>query len=489
MELTDRLSRGVKALFGADLLDKLSQAALIVVLTRYLFSTEQYGELNFVLSVVGVVTIFATLGVPKSAARYVTEFAETDPAHVPHVLRLSFAYISILVVTIAAGMIVFGGQIASILGVPSVTPYLVVGAGLVAVKALTKYCSALFQGFNRVAWTAMISAVVGIGRLILVILFVLLGFGIAGALAGYLAASLLAAVLGAVVLYRRFYDSNTAAASPPADLGRRILEYSVPLTATRGANVLDKKVDTILVGVLLNMTAVGYYTIAKQVSDFVTMPAATFGFTVSPAIGQEYSGDRLDRATALYERSLQYVLLLYIPGVTGLILVADPMVRYIFGSGYLPAVPVVQVFALFILVNAINKVTSDGLDYLGRARSRAIIKSAMAVANFVLNLALIPLLGVVGAAVATVLTYTVYTLSNVYFIHQELGFDLWAVLRSLATICLVTVGMGTSVWIVIPYVSGLPSLFGVVIAGLVVWASLSMIGGLLDLREVFQFIR
>jgi O-antigen/teichoic acid export membrane protein len=488
MALADRLSRGVKAVFGADLVNKLSNAALVVLLTRALLSPAEYGQLNFVLSSFGVVTILATLGVPKSAARYVTEFAETDAEQVPHVLRLSFVTLVTLVTLVLVATLALGAPVARAAGAPSVVPFLLVGGLYVATRAFSSYFSALFQGFNRVAWSAVLNVLSGVGRLVFVVGFVALGFGVAGAVAGYVAAAALAAAVGAVVVYRRFYATLDAADAPDSGLARRILEYSVPLTATRGANVLDKKVDTILVGVIANMTAVGYYTVAKQVSDFVAMPAASFGFTISPALGEQASGNRTDRAARLYERSLEYVLLLYVPGVVGLVLVAGPMVRYVFGADYLGAVPVVQVFSGFILVNAVNKVTSDGLDYLGRARSRAIVKTAMAVANFLLNLLLIPAFGAVGAAAASAATYTVYTLTNVYVIHRELRIDLRSVGRTLGVVCAVAVGMAAVVRVALPHVSGMPSLFGTVALGVASWAALSVVTGVLRPREVVRFL-
>jgi O-antigen/teichoic acid export membrane protein len=488
MSLVDRIARGVKAMLGARVLNLASNGILIVLLTRVLLDPEQFGQLNFALSALGVVTILATLGLPKSAARYVTEFSETDPGQVPHVVRKSLTFILALVVVVAGGTLLLGRAVANALGTPSLVPFLLAGSLFVAARALTKYFSALFQGFNRVTYSATVSAVTSVSRLPLVAGFVVLGFGVGGALYGYVASFALAAGVGGYIAYTRFYADYEAADAPADDLSKRLLEYSVPLTATRGANVLDKKVDTLLVGVLLNMTAVGYYTIAKQVSDFVSAPASSFGYTVSPALGEQSSKDQTERAAKLYEQSLEYVLLAYVPAVVGLILVADPMVRYVFGTDYLGAVPVLQVFSGFMLVNAVNKVTSDGLDYLGRARSRAIIKSAMAVSNAGLNLLLIPLLGVVGAAIATVITYTIYTLSNVYFIHQELTIRFGFVLRRLAVTCLVTVAMAAAVWLALPYVTGLLTLFGAVFLGFGTWAALSVAGGILDVRRVAKLL-
>lgn len=488
MSLADRLSRGVKATFSGNILNKLLNGLLVVLLTRIFMTPSQYGELNFVLSALGVVSILATLGLPKSAARYVTEFSEIDPEQVPHVVRTSLKYLGILVVVVAGATLAVGRPTTTILGVPSIAPFIAVGSLYIVTQAFMKYCTALCQGFNRVDWSALIGVVNNVGRVLFVVLLVALGFGVTGALFGYIAGYVAAAVVGGYVVYTQFYTDYRPAPAADDGLSRRILEYSIPLTATRTANVIDRKIDTILVGVLLNMTAVGYYTVAKQVADFVAAPASSVGYTISPAIGEQSSADRKDRARKLYERSVQYVLLAYLPAVAGLVLVAEPMVRYVFGTNYLGAVPAVQVFAAFVLVSALNNVTSDGLDYLGRARARAIAKTGMAVSNVALNILLIPVLGVVGAAVATVITFSLYTFTNIYIIHQELEIRLHQIARWLAAVTVVTGGMAIAVWFTLPYVSGPITLFGTVLLGVVTWAVLSILGGILDPEEVTRFL-
>ena len=486
--LAERIAGGVKASFAANTVDMLANAALILLLTRVLFTPAEYGTLNLVLAAMSVVAILATMGLPKSAGRYVTEFAESDPGLVRHVVRRSVAFVVALATVVGVALLVVGEPIASLAGQDALVPYLAIGAVYVVAVALTQYARELLRAFDRIEWSAIVRVVMGVSRVAFVVGFVLLGLGVAGALWGYVASYVVAAAVGGALLLVRLAGEFEAKTDPDTSLSRRILEYSVPLTATRGANVLDKKVDVLIVGALLNVTAVGYYTIAKQVSDFVSMPASSFGFTISPALSEQRAKGEQTRAAKMYERGLTYVLLAYVPAVTGLALVAEPMVRYVFGTDYLGAVPVVQVYGGFILVNAVNKVTSDGLDYLGRARSRAIIKTAMAVANVILNLLLIPVFGVVGAAIATVITYTVYTGSNVFFMHQELPLSFTRVLRSLGIVCLVTAGMAAAVWFALPYVSGLPTLFGAVFVGVAVWATLSVVGGVVDPREVARLL-
>ncbi|MGQ4556081.1 oligosaccharide flippase family protein [Halobellus sp. GM3] len=484
MSLTDRIVTGVKATLGANIVYSAANGVLMIVLARFLLTPDEFGLLHYALSIIASVAILGAVGIPSAAARYVTEFAETSPERVRYVVRFSLAVVVGLSVGVGLILALASPAIATALDEPALAPLLLLGLGYVVSRALETTFNRLFQAVNRVDWSARLKAVSGVTRLVGAVALVLAGFGAVGALAGYIVGFGLAAAVGAVVFYRVGYRPFPPSNVIEPGLRRRILEYSVPLTATRGAGVLTKRVDTLLVGFFIGPAAVGYYTIAKQVSEFGSIPAQSLGYTISPTVGEQYAGEDLSRARRVYETSLRYVLLLYVPGMVGLILVAEPVVAQLFGSAYDGAAPVLQVMAGFMLVNAVNQVTSDGLDFLGRARSRAIAKVATGIANFLLNLLLIPMIGVVGAAVATVVTFLCYTLANVYVIHDELALDLRSLGRLLVAVTAIAVVMGITVRMLLPLVSGLVSLLLVVGVGVAVWGVLATLGGLLDVDRV-----
>jgi O-antigen/teichoic acid export membrane protein len=142
------------------------------------------------------------------------------------------------------------------------------------------------------------------------------------------------------------------------------------------------------------------------------------------------------------------------------------------------------VFGLYALLLAVDKITNDGLDYLGRANARAVAKTVTSVANFGLNLVFIPLYGVVGAAVATVITVSALVCVELYIVFRELPLSERAFAVGVIRATGITAVMSVVVLALLPYVDGLPSLFGVVTAGLVVWAVLATASGAVDLRQL-----
>ncbi|HMB50973.1 MAG TPA: flippase [Natronoarchaeum rubrum] len=484
MSLIDRFSRGLSATFLSRGVKMVANAALLVVLARYLLSPDEYGLLYLTISIVGVARLFSDLGLGRSTARYVNEYKDDDDGgQLHHVLRIGFTARFALVVVAALGLLIGGGLIADLVGQPDLRPYLVVGALYLAAISFQSFFSVLFQGFSRVTLAACVGITNSLARVVFAVGFVLLGLGGVGALLGYVVAAALAAIVGAVILYTQLYVDYEPDSEREEGLRRRILEYSVPLTATRSANTIDKRVDTILVGTLAGPAAAGFYTVGKQVSAFLDVPARSIGFTVSPAYGEEKANGEYERAARMYEASLRYVLLLYVPAATGLLLVADPGITLVFGQDYAAATLVVQVMSVYVVFQAINLVTTQGLDYLGRARERAIGKGITAAGNVVLNLLLIPPYGAAGAAMATVLTFGFYVAGNVYVMHTELPLRWGRLVRTAAQVVAVSAGMALGVALVMPRVSSMASLIGAIGLGVAIWVALSIASGLLDVGE------
>ena len=503
MSKRETIVGGFKANLAAKAVEIGVNGLLILLLTRVFLTNEQYGLLYLGISVFSMAVFFSRLGLAKSAARYVTEYRETDPSMIPVIIRRSLLF-NLLTIAIVSGVLVaFREPIVAWLEEPELAPLLLLGVLFIAAQTLRSYVYFLCQGFNRVTWSAIISIVSNLGIFGFVLAFLVLGFGISGAVLGYAVGYALGATVGLVVLYR--WVSREAFEAPDRDadaadrdresadaahkgITRRLLEYSLPLSVTGASSIMFKRVDIVLVGAFLSPVAVAAYTLAKQVTEFVTAPASSLGFAVAPTFGESKSSDDLGRAASIYETAFEYNLLFYIPAAAGIVLVADPAIRFVFGEGYLEAIPIVQVLSLFVVLQSINKITNDALNYLGRARHRAMSKGGAAVLNFALNLALIPAIGVVGAAVSTVISYVLMVAINIYLIHVELSLSLRSLAVRTVQICTLTVGMSLVVVFFLPYVSSVVSLLAIVALGGAVWLALAVGSGLLDLKRAVSLL-
>lgn len=483
-----KILRGTSFIFLSQVMGMVAQGGLLLLLTRYLLEPSEYGLLFLTLSVLGILMLFANLGLTMASARYINDYREKSPELVPVVIRKTLLYNGILIAFVCTVIYLFHDTIATLVGEPAIAVLLLFGMGYIVAKSFEGDAVYFFHGFNNMKGFAAVSIVSSVLLLAAVPAFIYFGFGLEGALSGYALAYGVAAIVGLAIIFRRYYSSHDVSKTVEKRVSRRLLEYSAPLTLTMGSNVINTHADRILLAVFRGPEAIAFYTLGKQISDFIILPARSLGISSSPTLGEQKVNDETEHAAKLYEEVFRYTVAIYAPAAAGVVLIADPMIRLIFGSAYAGAVPVLQIFSVFMFVRALNVITTDALDYLGRARMRAVAKASSSVGNIVLNVLLIPPFGIIGATVATVLTYSCYVAAQLYLITEELPIDKTKLFRSGLLLGAIAVGMSAVVFPLTGYISSISSLVGVICVGLAVWFVLLVLSGVVDVRNLYAVL-
>lgn len=213
-----------------------------------------------------------------------------------------------------------------------------------------------------------------------------------------LGATLAAAVLQTVLLERRI-----AAAVPPATPRYAFPEWfkiSLPLLAGGICEIVVQNADILLLNFYRPSEEIGiYYAAAK------TTGLALF---VMYAVGTAYAG-RIAAARALGNAAEVETLVgdavrwTFIPSAAvtlGLLAIGYPVLAQ-FGDGFTDAYPLMFILAAGILTKAAMGPSETILNMLGHQRASALSLASAAVVSVTLNLLLIPLWSVTGAAVAT----------------------------------------------------------------------------------------
>ena len=486
MDVVRNIVKGFRAEVGGRLLYFATSGATMVFLARFL-EPNAYGMFFLAVSILSVGRLLSGLTIPDSAAKFVAEYGESDPDRLGPIVSYSFRIIAIATFVVVAGLLLLHGRIASLFDDPGLDSLLLVGTSLIVCRTLYRYFRMLLQGFKAIDYSAAVYAAEGVGRLAFVVAFVLLGYGVVGAVGGYALGSGIAAALGAVLFYRRIYPTIDTSRDIDAETKSSLLRYTVPLFASNGSKMIDSTFDTVLLGLLLNPAAVGYYVLGSQVVHFLQAPASAVGSTIGPWFGDRKASGEVERVSRIYLFTLVHALLIYVPIAAGLALLARPAIEILFGSDYLPAVEVFRIFAVLAVLWAFEEITDQALDYLGRARGRSIARTASALGSLALLVLLVPTYGVVGAAVAKVSGHAAYVLMTLYLMHSEVSVPLGRLSRQVAVIVLITAAMAIVVFPSVGFVSGPFSLAAVVALGGAVWGLLAVTTGVADVRTIQSY--
>jgi O-antigen/teichoic acid export membrane protein len=482
MSLVSTLRSRFKIAFVAEVIAAVSGALLTVLLAR-LLGPDTYGVLFLAIAILVVADQFGTFGIPRAAARYVSEFKETDPAQVRYVIATALGLTLLLSTGLALVLFLGHDVIGNRIGEPDVSPYLLLGSVYVIVSALTIFVRIILQGFEEIKTASILQATNKSTRLVFAVGLVLLSYGGLGALAGYTLSYAIVGGAGVAYIYVSKYRPLPVAPMQQG-LRRRLARYAAPIAVTKSSFLLDQQVDRILVGYFVGPLGVAYYMVGKQVVQFVELPMRALGFTLSPTYGAQKAQGNMETVARLYETALAKGFVVYVPAAAGIILVADPGIPLVFGDDYSDAVPVLQVLALFAVVLSVTRLTGEGLDYLGRARERAITRGVSALLNVGLNLLLIPRFGAVGAAVTTVATFSLYAAVTLYVMSRELYLRTGWLLKQFGYAALVTVVMAGGVWPASRYVTGPLTLVLTIGLGVTIWGALVVAFDLLDISRL-----
>lgn len=175
--------------------------------------------------------------------------------------------------------------------------------------------------------------------------------------------------------------------------------------------------DTSMLGFLSTETQVGYYSAATKINRLVlSLITAALGVTLPRLSNLFYKNNNV--FFELFYKILSFVLLLSLPATVGLNILAPKIILLFSGELYLPATNTMRIMNPIIVIIALGNVIGGQLFFSCKKEKYTMISECIgAVVNFVINLLLIPKLGSMGAAIATICAESIVTIA--YFIFAR----------------------------------------------------------------------
>lgn len=248
------------------------------------------------------------------------------------------------------------------------------------------------------------------------------------------------------------------------DLARTLLAYGKHIYALELSGIVLVNLDYLVVARILGKSALGFYFLAFRLPEALLISVLNIiTGVVFPAFSR-LQGDlpRLREAVAETEC---YAVLFALPVAAGLGLLARPLVLALYGRHWLPAVPIVQVLALYAGLRALSHHFGDAYKALGKPQ----ILSALTLLWWVL---LPPALifgarwdGTVGVAWGQVATRAVMTTVHFFLIVRVAQIRPARLWRALAPAVEATAGLALAILALRPYAAPLPPLLAVALLG------------------------
>lgn len=361
---------------------------------RYL-GPENFGLLSFATSLAGLFMPLNRLGLNLIVVREVA----TNPEESAEIINSAFTLKAIasllsLLITFSLSLFVLDDPIVS---------------GLISILAIGQF----FKAFNVLEFyfqTQLKSIKTTISRNISILVSAVYRYGLILSGSGLLFfgyAPLIDAFLAATLLCMFYFKEAKVVLKLNFDINRAksLLKESLPIILAAMATAIDLKIDQVIIKFYLPVSDLGNYAAAARISELWYFVPSALMVSYLPDLSKRVK--RGDDLTLMIKRlaAILFYTAFFVSIMT--MFTSDLIIRTIFGAEYMLAAEILVIHIWGACFVYVGQITSKIIVARGLQKFLLYIRLVSSSLNILLNLIFIPKFGVIGAAYATLISYSV----------------------------------------------------------------------------------
>jgi stage V sporulation protein B len=389
-----------------NITDKLFSFIIFLMLART-FPAEIYGSLVTLLTMMAVIIAVFDLGLPIFLQREVS----IDP------LNSNVIFSKIL----ATGLFLFifylaGGLLFLKLLYPAlpVTLFLIVALVMYS-SSLVTLCNKVLSGLNDFK-NQFISF--SLPRVIIVIMFAIGIYMMNLSLNRLMLIFAAGVLLNILLVIKKLKDANIVFSFRhfTFESTYAVVKLSIPLGLAVIFNFLYDKIDVLLIAKMTGFDQVAYYNIGY---GLFKSSSIAFSFLLVPALTKVASMREVKVEIAELFREYFFIISIICAIVTLILFYfSRPIITALYSHKFESSVPVLQILAFGIPAMGLNNLAGVTLNGMGYFKVVMYITLYALVFNVILNIAFIPVYGIMAPGVLTVITEYFILFTELYYLRR-----------------------------------------------------------------------
>lgn len=368
--------------------------AMTVWIARYL-GPEQFGLLNYALSIVILFSVLISLGLENIVVKQVINNEDTEGETIASSILMRFI-----------GGAAFLAAICIVLAFTKSDSFLV--HQLILILSFGYLFKALeiirywFEAYVRAKYSALMEIIALSISIIFKVSLILLEAPLIF-FAWAIASEMVVMAIGLLIIFALKYKKPFNSLKPKMDKIKSLFKEAWPLTLASALYMIAAKIDLIMLGNMIGSESVGIYSAAVKISEGWFFIPAVIATSLYPSMLNAKKNSQ-----ELYIVRTQRLLnVMAMIGMTAAFIIgftASPLMSVMFGSEYSDSAPILIIHiwgGIFIAISGISYryLITEGLQKYSLYRGITGV-----IINIAINLILIPKYGTMGAAISTVIS-------------------------------------------------------------------------------------
>jgi O-antigen/teichoic acid export membrane protein len=284
---------------------------------------------------------------------------------------------------------------------------------------------AIFQGTQDFkAFNAIILIGQGTTLVLVFIFLIILDAGLIEALISFVAGQVMTVITVIFLLKKRLSIKFKAGKFNPIYF-KKSLTYGIKAHFSNILAFVNYRADIFMISFFLSPAAVGFYAIAVNIAERLWVVSQAISSVLLPRISSSNDEQDKNNITSTISRN---VFTASIIGGFIFFLISDLFIKLFFGNAYEDSSIVLKLLLPGIILGSMARILSN--DFAGRGKPEINLYTSIftVIANISLNILLIPLYGINGAAIATSITYSINWLIKIIIFNRMTGMPFWSFL-------------------------------------------------------------
>ena len=192
------------------------------------------------------------------------------------------------------------------------------------------------------------------------------------------------------------------------------------------ADFTTLRLDQLMLGAMASNVAIGLYVIAVRLSETTTLAASALAEALMPEVATSQTSKK---AELLVGRMLRLTIYMHAVILVPLLVSAPLILRLLFGASFVPAAGALRWLLVAAGVWGISSIVISGLRGFGYPVLSTMARFSAAVVTAIALVILLPRFGITGAAVASLIGYSVMLLVALMVFARKRRLSLWVFLR------------------------------------------------------------
>jgi len=418
------LRKAITKLTTANIASKIINLLVIVYMARFLGASAM--GIYFVFrATLQAFSLLSDLGFQGALVKRMSE-GESPRTYVGSAL----VSIGILVTVVSIGIFAFRNHIGGFIGAD-------LALDLIVALILTeswKFCSNILKGELRVEETSSIRLARIFSFALGVVAFTELGFGVRGPVLSYIGSSVVALGLG-------LFKINVGI-DPPSKRGvSSLFKYAKFDVFTSLSGMMYRWGDVLILATFLSTEShIAAYETAWRVSGVFLLIGRAVENSIIPQISRWHALSETEKIESIIPGSLLASALLVFPGTVGAYLLGSEILAQIFTPDFAVAGLALFILTLGRLGEALDRVLKGAISGMNLPQRRAIIIVISFSLNLFLNILLIPLFGIDGAAVSSAISIYLSLIMSFMFSYRIIDIKVPFTSFAWCFLCSITMG-------------------------------------------------